>query len=161
MVPVREAIRHWLGEDRVITIKKYPNRRLYDTEQSKYVNLEYILDLIKAHKDFKVLDSKSGEDQTKTILLQIITEQETDEKRSLLTNTLLKQLIRFYNSDMQPMVRNYMEQALASFLEQQETMQQMVKNMVESNPVNVYSKMFEQNLKMWESSSSKGKDDED
>jgi len=144
----------------VITIKKYPNRRLYDTEQSKYVNLEYILDLIKAHKDFQVLDSKSGEDQTKTILLQIITEQETDEKRSLLTDTLLKQLIRFYNSDMQPMVRNYMEQALASFLEQQETMQQMVKNMVQSNPVNVYSKMFEQNLKMWEGSKPEEKDDE-
>lgn len=161
MEPASEVIGLWLGEQRVITIKKYPNRRLYDTDQSKYVNLEFILDLIKSHKEFQVLDSKSGEDQTKTILLQIITEQETDEKRSLLTNTLLKQLIRFYNSDMQPMVRNYMEQALASFLEQQETMQQMVKNMVQSNPVNVYSKMFEQNMKMWENPGSKEKDDED
>ncbi len=145
----------------MITIKKYPNRRLYDTEGSKYVNLDYLLELVKAHKDFEVIDSKSGEDQTKSILLQIITEQETDENRSLLTNTLLKQLIRFYNSDMQPMVRNYMEQALATFLEQQETMQQMVKNMVQSNPVNVYSKMFEQNMKMWEGANASKKKEDD
>lgn len=142
----------------MIIIKKYPNRRLYDTEHSKYVNLEYILGLIKEHKDFQVVDSKTGSDQTKAILLQIITEQETDENRSLLTNTLLKQLIRFYNSDMQPMVRNYMEQALAGFLEQQEAMQQMVKNMVATNPMNLYSKMFEQNLKMWETPTSDDKD---
>ena len=139
----------------MIIIKKYPNRRLYDTEHSKYVNLEYILGLIKEHKDFQVVDSKSGADQTKAILLQIITEQETDENRSLLTNTLLKQLIRFYNSDMQPMVRNYMEQALAGFLEQQEAMQQMVKNMVAANPMNLYSKMFEQNMKMWDNPANK------
>ncbi len=144
----------------MIIIKKYPNRRLYDTEKSKYVNLDYLLELIKSHKDFQVIDSKSGDDQTKAILLQIITEQETDEKRSLLTNTLLKQLIRFYNSDMQPMVRNYMEQALASFLEQQETMQQMVKNMVKANPVNVYNKMFEQNMKMWEPGKQPDKDED-
>ena len=142
----------------MIIIKKYPNRRLYDTEHSKYVNLEYILGLIKEHKDFQVIDSKTEEDQTKTILLQIITEQETDEKRSLLTNTLLKQLIRFYNSDMQPMVRNYMEQALAGFLEQQEAMQAMVKNMVQTNPMNLYGKMFEQNMKMWEKPEPKDKD---
>lgn len=142
----------------MIIIKKYPNRRLYDTEHSKYVNLEYILGLIKEHRDFQVIDSKTEEDQTKSILLQIITEQETDEKRSLLTNTLLKQLIRFYNSDMQPMVRSYMEQALASFLEQQEAMQAMVKNMVKSNPMNLYSKMFEQNMKMWEKPSASDKE---
>jgi len=142
----------------LIIIKKYPNRRLYDTEHSKYVNLEYILGLIKEHRDFQVIDSKTEEDQTKSILLQIITEQETDEKRSLLTNTLLKQLIRFYNSDMQPMVRSYMEQALASFLEQQEAMQAMVKNMVKSNPMNLYSKMFEQNMKMWEKPSASDKE---
>jgi len=144
----------------LIIIKKYPNRRLYDTEHSKYVNLEYILGLIKEHRDFQVIDSKTEEDQTKTILLQIITEQETDEKRSLLTNTLLKQLIRFYNSDMQPMVRNYMEQALAGFLEQQEAMQAMVKNMVQSNPMNLYGKMFEQNMKMWEKPASNEGDDD-
>lgn len=133
----------------MITIKKYPNRRLYDTSQSKYVNLDYLLELIQKHEDFEVVDSKSGEDQTKAILLQIISDQETDENRSLLTNTLLKQLIRFYNSDMQPFVRNYLEQSLASFLEQQENMAHMVQSMVDANPANLFNKMFEQNMKMW------------
>lgn len=134
----------------MITIKKYPNRRLYDTSQSKYVNNDYILELIQGHQDFEIVDSKTGEDQTKSILLQIISDQETDANRSLLTNTLLKQLIRFYNSDMQPFVRSYLEQSLAGFLEQQETMQHMVKNMVDSSPVNLFNKMMEQNMKMWD-----------
>lgn len=133
----------------MITIKKYPNRRLYDTSQSKYVNLDYLLKLVQDHQDFEVVDSKSGEDHTKAILLQIISDQEGDENRSLLTNTLLKQLIRFYNSDMQPFVRSYLEQSLASFLEQQENMAHMVKSMMDSNPANLFNKMFEQNMKMW------------
>lgn len=132
----------------MITIKKYPNRRLYDTSQSKYVNLDYILELIREHKDFEVVDSKTGDDHTKNILLQIISEQETEEHRSLLTNTLLKQLIRYYNSDMQPFARNYLEQSFAAFLEQQETMQHLMKNMVDSSPVGMFNKMMEENMKM-------------
>ena len=134
----------------MITIKKYPNRRLYDTSQSKYVNLDYVLDLIQRHEEFEIVDSRTGDDQTKGILLQIISDQETDEHRSLLTNTLLKQLIRFYNSDMQPYLRRYLEQSLAAFLEQQQTMQHMMQNMVDSSPVSMLNKMMEQNMKMWE-----------
>ncbi len=141
----------------MITIKKYPNRRLYDSSQSKYVNLDYILQLIQSHEEFTVVDSKTGEDQTKNILLQIISEQETEEHRSLLTTTLLKQLIRYYNSDMQPFARSYLEQSFAAFLEQQETMQHMMKNMVDSSPVGMFNKMMEQNLKMWNQAA--GKDD--
>lgn len=144
----------------MITIKKYPNRRLYDTEQSKYVNLDYILELIQDLKDFEVVDSKTGEDQTKSILIQIISEQEGDETRSLLTNTLMKQLIRFYNSDMQPFVRTYLEQSIAGFLDQQETMQHLVKNMVDSNPVNLMGKIFEENIKMWQPPPQKGGNDD-
>ncbi|MEQ9210564.1 MAG: polyhydroxyalkanoate synthesis repressor PhaR [Pseudomonadales bacterium] len=144
----------------MITIKKYPNRRLYDTSQSTYVNLDYLLELIQKHQDFQVVDSKSGEDHTKAILLQIISDQETDEHRSLLTNTLLKQLIRFYNSDMQPFVRNYLEQSLASFLEQQETMQHMVKNMVDSSPANLFTRMMEQNMRLWNVGTGAGKSPE-
>ena len=88
----------------MVTIKKYPNRRLYDTSQSQYINLDYIKHLIIDHKDFEVVDSKSGENLTKTILLQIISESETNEQQSLLTNSLLKQLIRFYGGDMQVFV---------------------------------------------------------
>jgi polyhydroxyalkanoate synthesis repressor PhaR len=132
----------------LITIKKYPNRRLYDTTQSKYVNLDYILQLIEKHRD------------TKNLLLQIISEQEGDEGRSLLTLTLLKQLIRFYSSDMQPVVRLYLEQSLAGFLEQQETMQHMVKNLVDSSPAGLFGKIMEQNLKLWNIKPNKpGKED--
>lgn len=142
----------------MITIKKYPNRRLYDTSQSQYVNLDFIKELVIDHKEFEVVDSKSGADLTKSILLQIISESEMNDQQSLLTNTLLKQLIRFYGGDMQVFVRQYLEQSLVSFLEQQDNMQGMVRNMVGSGPLAMFGKMMEQNMDMW----SKGtKPDED
>ena len=133
----------------MIQIKKYPNRRLYDTTQSKYINVEYILELIKKHEDFEIVDSKSGEDHTKSILMQIISEQESDDQQSLLTNSVLKQLIRYYDTDMQPFLRSYLEQSLAGFLDQQETMQQMMKKTTSSSPAAMFGKMMEQNMKMW------------
>jgi len=133
----------------LIQIKKYPNRRLYDTSQSKYINVDYILELIKKNQDFEIVDSKSGEDQTKIILMQIISEQESDDQQSLLTNSVLKQLIRYYDTDMQPYLRSYLEQSLAGFLEQQETMQQMMKEMTSPSPAAMFGKIVEQNMKMW------------
>ncbi len=133
----------------MITIKKYPNRRLYDTSQSTYVNLDYIKQLVIGHNDFEVVDSKSGEDLTKSILLQIISESETNEQQSLLTNSLLKQLIRFYGGDMQVFVRQYLEQSLASFMEQQDAVQGMMKNLVEVSPLGMFGKMMEQNMGVW------------
>lgn len=144
----------------MITIKKYPNRRLYDTSKSEYINVDDILVMVQSHTDFQIVDSKTGEDQTKTILLQIISEQEVNEGRSLLTNTLLKQLIRFYNSDMQPYVRSYLEQSLAGLLEQQEAMQLMVNNLVKTNPANLFTKMMEENMKIWGTGSATSKKDD-
>lgn len=132
-----------------IIIKKYPNRRLYDTSRSQYVNLDYVRQLVTQHNDFQVLDSKTGEDLTKSILLQIISESETSESQSLLTNTLLKQLIRFYGSDMQSFVPQYLEQSLSRFLEQQDAMQGMMKNLVESGPLGMFGKVVEQNMEAW------------
>ncbi|QJR80602.1 polyhydroxyalkanoate synthesis repressor PhaR [Alteromonas pelagimontana] len=133
----------------MITIKKYPNRRLYDTSRSQYVNLDYIKTLINDRKDFQVIDSKSEEDITKSLLLQIISESESNVHQSLLTNTLLKQLIRFYDSDMEPYVREYLEQSLVNFIAQQDKMQGMMKNMVDSNPFTIFSKIVEQNMETW------------
>ncbi|MCP4234397.1 MAG: polyhydroxyalkanoate synthesis repressor PhaR [Aestuariibacter sp.] len=133
----------------MITIKKYPNRRLYDTAQSQYVNMDYIKALVKARSEFNVVDSKSGEDVTKTILLQIISESETNEQQSILTNKLLMQLIRFYDSDMQVFLREYLEQSLVNFMEQQDQLQGMMKNMVDTSPLGLFSKMMEQNLDVW------------
>ena len=133
----------------MITIKKYPNRRLYDTAQSQYVNMDYIKALVKARSEFNVVDSKSGEDVTKTILLQIISESETNEQQSILTNKLLMQLIRFYDSDMQVFLREYLEQSLVNFMEQQDQLQGMMKNMVDTSPLGLFSKMMKQNLDVW------------
>ncbi len=145
----------------IITIKKYPNRRLYDTSQSQYVNLEYIKQLILDHKDFEIVDSKSGADLTKSVLLQIISEQETSDDQSLLTNSLLKQLIRFYGGDMQVFVRQYLEQSLANFLKQQDTIQGMMKNLVDSSPMGMFGKMMEQNMDAWSKfTQPKNKDDD-
>jgi polyhydroxyalkanoate synthesis repressor PhaR len=134
----------------LVTIKKYPNRRLYDTIHSKYVNLDYIRQLIVDHEEFQVIDSKSGADLTKSLLLQIISEEETSEQQSLLTTQLLKQLIRFYDSDMQLFVRQYLEQSLANFLDQQDTVQGMMKNLVNTGPLGVFGKMMEQNMGAWQ-----------
>ena len=133
----------------MVTIKKYPNRRLYDTSRSQYVNMDYIKTLVNERTDFNVVDSKSGDDVTKTILLQIISESETNEHQSLLTNKLLKQLIRFYDSDMQLFLREYLEQSLISFMEQQDSLQGMMKNMVDTSPLGMFSKIMEQNLDAW------------
>ena len=133
----------------MVTIKKYPNRRLYDTSRSQYVNMDYIKTLVNERTDFNVVDSKSGDDVTKTILLQIISESETNEHQSLLTNKLLKQLIRFYDSDMQLFLREYLEQSLISFMEQQDSLQGMMKNMVDTSPLGIFSKIMEQNIDAW------------
>ncbi len=137
---------HWC---KMITIKKYPNRRLYDTSKSQYVNLDYIKTLIDEREDFTVIDSKTEEDITKSLLLQIISESETDENQSLLTNSLLKQLIRYYDTDMEIYVRQYLEQSLVHFIEQQDQVQGMMKNMLDNNPFNIFNKMMEENIHMW------------
>lgn len=135
----------------MIIIKKYPNRRLYDTSTSQYINLETIRDLVMLSKEFKVVDSKSDEDLTKMILLQIISEQESNDQQSLLTQSVLKQLIRFYGSDMQVFLRQYIEQTISTFLDRQEAMQGVVKDMIGASPLNVLNKMLEQNMSVWNS----------
>ncbi len=133
----------------MITIRKYPNRRLYDTSKSQYVNLETIKALVMQHQEFQVIDSKSGEDLTKSILLQIISEQENNDQQSLLTQTVLKQLIRFYGSDTQKFMRQYIEQSIAFFLERQDAMQGVMQDLIEKSPMSFFNQMMEQNMALW------------
>lgn len=133
----------------MIIIKKYPNRRLYDTSQSQYVNLEFIKSLVMSHQEFSIIDSKTESDITKSILLQIITEQETNDQQSLLTNQVLKQLIRFYDSDMQVFLRMYLEQSMANFLDQQDAMQTVMRDIIDKSPMGIFSQMFEKNMDFW------------
>ncbi len=92
-----------------ITIKKYANRRLYNTGTSTYVTLEDLADMVKKGEDFVVYDAKTGEEITRSVLTQIIFEQEGKNGQALLPITFLRQLIRFYGDSMQMLVPSYLE----------------------------------------------------
>ena len=106
-------------EKQPITIKKYANRRLYNTGTSTYVTLEDLAVMVKSGEDFVVFDAKTGEDITRSVLAQIIFEQENKEGQSLLPIAFLRQLIRFYGDSMQMMVPRFLEQSMSSLTSQQ------------------------------------------
>ena len=103
-----------------ITIKKYANRRLYNTGTSTYVTLEDLAVMVKAGEDFVVYDAKTGEDITRSVLAQIIFEQENKEGQNLLPINFLRQLIRFYGDSMQMMVPRFLEASIDSLTKEQE-----------------------------------------
>src|SRR5471030_274298 len=113
-------------EKEPITIKKYANRRLYNTGTSTYVTLEDLATMLKEGENFVVYDAKTGEDITRSVLAQIIFEQENKEGQSLLPITFLPQLIRFYGASMQMMVPRYLEVSIDSLLREQEKMRTQV-----------------------------------
>ncbi len=102
------------GEDRLI--KKYPNRRLYDTQTSTYVTLSDIKNLVMSNEVFKVVDAKTEEDLTRNILLQIILEEEAGGA-SVFSSQMLSQIIRFYGNSMQGLMGNYLEKTMQSFVD--------------------------------------------
>jgi polyhydroxyalkanoate synthesis repressor PhaR len=106
--------------DEPITIKKYANRRLYNTGTSTYVTLEDLAVMVKAGEDFVVFDAKTGEDITRSVLAQIIFEQENKEGQNLLPINFLRQLIRFYGDSMQMMVPRFLEASIDSLTKEQE-----------------------------------------
>jgi polyhydroxyalkanoate synthesis repressor PhaR len=106
-------------EKQPVTIKKYANRRLYNTGTSTYVTLEDLAAMVKAGEDFIVYDAKTGEDITRSVLAQIIFEQENKEGQSLLPITFLRQLIRFYGDSMQMLVPRFLEQSMQSLTQEQ------------------------------------------
>jgi polyhydroxyalkanoate synthesis repressor PhaR len=103
-----------------VTIKKYANRRLYNTGTSTYVTLEDLATMVKAGEDFVVYDAKSGDDITRSVLAQIIFEQENKEGQNLLPINFLRQLIRFYGDSMQMLVPRYLEVSIDSLTREQE-----------------------------------------
>ena len=103
-----------------VIIKKYANRRLYNTGTSTYVTLEDLADMLKTGEDFVVYDAKTGEDITRSVLTQIIFEQESKQGQNLLPITFLRQLIRFYGDSMQMLVPRYLESSLELFSREQE-----------------------------------------
>jgi polyhydroxyalkanoate synthesis repressor PhaR len=106
-------------DSRPVIIKKYANRRLYNTDTSTYVTLEDLAEMVRAERDFVVFDAKSGEELTHAVLTQIIVEQES-RGTNLLPIGFLRQLIRFYGDSMQKLVPSYLEFSLDSFTRQQD-----------------------------------------
>ena len=106
-------------------IKKYANRRLYNTGTSTYVTLDDLAEMVKREEDFVVYDAKTGEDITRGVLTQIIVEQE-GKGRNLLPTTFLRQLIRFYGDSMQALVPSYLEHSIGAFAREQEKLRQQM-----------------------------------
>jgi polyhydroxyalkanoate synthesis repressor PhaR len=102
-----------------VVVKKYANRRLYNTESSSYITLDTLAEMVRHGRDFVVYDAKSGDDITRSVLTQIIVEEES-KGRAMLPTGFLRQLIGFYGDSMQTLVPKYLEEAMANFARQQE-----------------------------------------
>ncbi|TDK24950.1 polyhydroxyalkanoate synthesis repressor PhaR [Luteimonas aestuarii] len=129
-------------------IKKYPNRRLYDTEISSYITIEDVRQLIVDGEEFEVRDAKSGEDLTRSVLLQIIAEHESDGD-PVLSTQVLSQIIRFYGDSMQGFMGNYLERSMQIFMDQQAQFRQQMGGMLGQTPWTMMNQLTERNMDMW------------
>ena len=113
-----------------VVVKKYANRRLYNTETSTYITLETLALMVRGGRDFVVYDAKTGEDITRGVLTQIIVEEESKGGRSMLPIPFLRQLIGFYGDSLQGLVPGFLEQAMSSFAHQQQQMRSTLQQTV-------------------------------
>ena len=133
-----------------ITIKKYANRRLYNTGTSTYVTLEDLASMVKAGEDFLVHDAKTGEDITRQVLAQIIFEQENKEGQSLLPIAFLRQLIRFYGDSMQMLVPRYLEVSIDSLTREQEKFREQISQAFGIGGFGAIEEQVRRNMEMFE-----------
>ena len=132
-----------------VVIKKYANRRLYNTASSSYVTLEHLADMVKKGVDFVVYDAKTNEDITRTVLTQIIFEEES-QGQSLLPIQFLRQLISFYGNSMQAFLPSYLELSLASFTKQQDQMRQQFTSLGAAPGMAAYEEQIRQNMALFD-----------
>ena len=137
-----------MNQNRVI--KKYANRRLYDTVASKHVTLSDIRKMIVEGADIQIIEDTSGDDITRPLLLQIIVEQEQNGGQPILTEVLLAQLIRFYGNPMQGMMADYLQKSVSTFVKQQSTVQEQMQNMLSNTPIDTMRDLMAQNMKTWD-----------
>ena len=131
-------------------LRKYTNRRLYDTSRSCYITLDDVRDLVLENVQFQVQDSKTGKDLTRNILLQIISEQEGGRVPACSHNQVLQQLIRFYGDSMSGMLGQYLEQSISVFLAQQDRIRAQMESMIDAtNPLKMMNKIAGSNMAMW------------
>ncbi|TXK65829.1 polyhydroxyalkanoate synthesis repressor PhaR [Alkalisalibacterium limincola] len=129
-------------------IKKYPNRRLYDTEISSYITLEDVRQLIVDGESFEVRDARSGNDITRSVLLQIIAEHEQDGQ-PMLSTELLSQIIRFYGDSLQGFMGSYLERSMQLFLDQQQQFRSQLNSMLGKTPFAMLNQLTERNMDLW------------
>jgi polyhydroxyalkanoate synthesis repressor PhaR len=137
------------GAGERVVIKKYANRRLYNTASSSYVTLEHLSDMVKKGVDFVVYDAKTNEDITRSVLTQIIFEEES-QGQSLLPIQFLRQLISFYGDSMQSFLPSYLELSLATFAQQQERMRSQFQALGTGAGMGAYEDQIRQNLALFD-----------
>jgi polyhydroxyalkanoate synthesis repressor PhaR len=139
------------GQDERIVIKKYANRRLYNTGSSSYVTLEHLRDMVQKGVDLVVYDAKSGEDITRSVLAQIIFDEES-RGQNLLPIQFLRQLIGFYGDQMQSFVPTYLEMSLNAFSQQQQRMREQfgVPGFAPAQGLGVFQEQVRQNMVMFD-----------
>ena len=140
-------IRNWTNVPQPRVIRKYANRRLYDATASRHVTLEDIRRLIASGEQVQVIDDRSGEDLTRSVLLQIIAEQE-QFGAPVLSVQLLEGIIRFYGNPVQDMLARYLEQSLGAVMQQQRSVQAEMAKAMEA-PLAPLAELTRQNMEMW------------
>ncbi|WP_405041501.1 polyhydroxyalkanoate synthesis repressor PhaR [Phenylobacterium sp.] len=142
------------ADDTRVVIKKYANRRLYNTASSSYVTLDHLSEMVKQGVDFVVFDAKTGEEITRTVLTQIIFEEEGRDGQNLLPIQFLRQLIGFYGNSMQAFLPSYLELSLATFAEQQERLRTQFSTLAPGTGIGIgvgaYDETIRQNLAMFD-----------
>jgi polyhydroxyalkanoate synthesis repressor PhaR len=133
-----------------VVIKKYANRRLYNTATSAYVTLEHLSQMVKDKTDFVVYDAKTGDEITRSVLTQIIFEEESKGGQTLLPIPFLRQLISFYGDSLQGVVPQYLEMSTSQFARNQEQMRSYMQNAFGFNPFQQFETMGKQNMAMFE-----------
>jgi polyhydroxyalkanoate synthesis repressor PhaR len=137
------------GGDKVV-IKKYANRRLYNTASSSYVTLEHLSEMVKKHVDFVVFDAKTNDDITRSVLTQIIFDEE-NRGQNLLPIQFLRQLIRFYGDSMQALLPSYLELSLDTFTQQQERMRsQLTETLGGNQGLKYFDDQVRQNMQLFD-----------
>ncbi len=131
-------------------IKKYPNRRLYDTHESRYITLADVKNLVVNKIEFVVIDKKSGDDITRAILLQVISEQE-QHGEAIMSQDFLSQVIRSYGKVVPGFMANYLEQSTKMFMVQQQNLRGQVKRVVGVDPVIAVADIAQKNFNRWKS----------
>src|SRR5512143_1810796 len=133
-----------------VVIKKYANRRLYNTATSAYVTLDHLSQMVKDKTDFVVYDAKTGDDITRSVLTQIIVEEESKGGQTMLPISFLRQLISFYGDSLQSVVPQYLEMSMTQFARNQEQMRRYLQNAFGFNPFQQFESMGKQNMAMFE-----------